>query len=220
VADLLAVKSGFTSGYGGEGPHTFSYILQVLRAHCSNIDEYNVSEDLIERLDSSALTQLDIVTLDEARPIRPTRWYDYVLKDDLEITGDGRLFREFRPILPYAIIDGRIVDLALSFWDGPDDKLLTGYRRLEDIVRERTGINEHGAKLFSQAFLGPAAKLSWENLNSGEINGRGSLFASTYNAYRNPRAHRELESHSIELLTEFLLLNHLLEKESVINVGE
>ena len=51
VGDLIAVKSGFTSGYGGKGPHTFSYILQLLHAHGAGIEEYQVDHDVIERLD-------------------------------------------------------------------------------------------------------------------------------------------------------------------------
>ncbi len=33
VGDLIAIKSGFTSGYIGEGPTAFSCVLQLLDAH-------------------------------------------------------------------------------------------------------------------------------------------------------------------------------------------
>lgn len=216
VGDLIAIKSGFSSGYGGEGPRAFSYVLQLLDAHGAEIDEYEVDQDLIDRLDYSSLTQSDIDKLDDARAVQPTRWYDYVFEDDREIKDNGRLWREFNPIIPFAIIDSRIVDLAISFWEGPDDKLLTGYRRLEDIVRNRTDIDEHGAKLFSRVFQGPEAKLGWKDIEKGEHAGRVSLFTGAFMAYRNPRAHRELEHNTHNQLTEFLLLNHLyiLEKES------
>jgi hypothetical protein len=107
-------------------------------------------------------------------------------------------------------------DLAIRFWEGPDDRLMMGYRRLEDIVRKRTAIDEHGVKLFSQAFSGPKAKLGWKDLDESEQAGRVHLFTGTYLAYRNPRAHRELEEYANDQLNEFLLLNHLylLEKES------
>jgi hypothetical protein len=53
-------------------------------------------------------------------------------------------------------------------------------------------------------------------LDEGEQGGRVNLFTGTYLAYRNPRAHRELEEYANDQLNEFLLLNHLylLEKES------
>jgi hypothetical protein len=106
--------------------------------------------------------------------------------------------------------------LAISFWDGPDDKLLTGYRRLEDIVRKRTGIDEHGVNLFSQSFVIDAAKLGWKDIDNSEQKGRGLLFTAAYMAYRNRRAHQELNEYAHHQLAEFLLLNHLyiLEKES------
>lgn len=108
------------------------------------------------------------------------------------------------------------MDLAISFWEAPDDKLLKGYRRLEDLVRERTQFHEHGVKLFSQVFLGNSPKLTWQTADNTERTGRGNLFTGAYMAHRNPRAHRELKSYQDAQLSEFLLLNHLfrLENES------
>ena len=214
--ELVAVKSGFGSGYQGEGAHAFSYVLQLLDAHNVQIKEYEVDDDVIERLDSSSLTVSDIDKLDAARPVRPTRWHEYVFKDDWENKDKGAVWKGFHPVIPFAIIDSRISSLAISFWEGPDDKLLTGYRRLEDIVRKRTGIDEHGAKLFSQAFVGDKARLGWKKLDGGERAGRGSLFTAAYTAYRNTRAHRELNDDGHNQVVEFLLLNHLylLEKQS------
>jgi len=71
----------------------------------------------------------------------------------------------------------------------PDDRLLTGYRRLEDIARERTAIDEHGTKLFAQAFDPNTGKLTWKDAGDGERAGRMQLFKGSYLAYRNRRAH-------------------------------
>jgi uncharacterized protein (TIGR02391 family) len=214
--DLVAVKSGFASGYSGEGPRTFSFVLELLDSHGADLEEYAVDEGLLDRLDLSALTRRDILCIDAARPIRPNRWADYVIDDDWDKSEDGTLWREFRPIIPFAIVDPRIIDLALKFEKQPDDCLLKGYRRLEDYVRERTGIDEHGAKLFSQAFQSRPPKLTWKDIDDSEQAGRASLFTGAFMAYRNPRAHREPKEHSSEL-AEFLLLNHLfmLENEAV-----
>jgi hypothetical protein len=214
--DLVAIKSGFSSGYRGGGPHGFSYVLRLLDVHGADIDEYDVDEDVMERLDRSALTKTDLAMLDSARPIRPSRWPDYVFEEDVENGRSGRIWREFRPIIPFAVVDSRIFDLAISFWEDPDGKLMTGYRRLEDMVRERTGIDEVSAKLFSQAFLGEEPKLGWKALDKGARAGRGSLFTAAYTAHRSRRAHRELREYANDQLTEFMLLNHLylLEKDS------
>lgn len=218
VGDLVAVKSGFASGYGGEGPRRFSYVLQVLESHGTEIEEYIVAPDLLDRIDKSALSTTDLETLDRSRPRRPSRWHDYVSEDDWEKGRKGTLWEEEFPlVMPFAVIDGRINDLALSFWDDPDNKLLQGYRRLEDIVRKRTGIEQHGTKLFSQAFNSSGGQLTWSNVDDGERTGRMNLFTGTYAAHRNRRAHRELNGREDDLLAEFLLLNHLyrLERDSV-----
>ncbi len=217
VGYLVAVKSGFSSGYLGEGSRTFSYVLELLDAHGADIEEYIVPAEVIGRLDSSSLTAGDLNTLDAAKPVRPLRWPHYVFEDDEDQKDAGTLWQEFPPVIPFAVIDSRIVDLALSFWDEPDQKLLVGYRRLEEIVRKRTAIDGHGAKLFSRAFAPNDGRLAWKDINGGEHAGRMELFTSAYMAYRNRRAHRESSDSAETLLTEFLLLNHLyrLEKDSI-----
>lgn len=119
------------------------------------------------------------------------------------------MWDEFPLVIPFAIVDDRIIDLAINFWEKADERLLTGYRRLEDIVRARIGSLEHGHKLFSQAFMGPSSKLKWKEISEAEQTGRANLFVGAYMAYRNPRAHRELREVSNQQLTEFLLLNQL-----------
>jgi hypothetical protein len=217
VGDLVAIKSGFSSGYLGEGPRAFSYVLQLLDAHGVDIEEYDVSADVIERVDFSALRQRDLHAIDKARPIRPTRWYDYIIDERFERGDYARLWQEFNPVIPLAIVDARITDLAMRFYQAPDDCLGKGYRRLEDLVRTRINSEQHGAKLFQEAFLGEDAKLSWPRKTVAERAARCSLFISAYGAFRNPRAHRELESDSHEQTMEFLLLNHLysLEQKAV-----
>lgn len=217
VGDLVAIKSGFASGYLGEGSSGFSYILALLEAHGAEIEEYDVPQEVIERCDNSALLQSDIEFLKQARPVRPSRWYDYLRERHWDLNESERLWNEFPPVVPFAIIDSRINDLAISFWENPNDKLLIGYKRLEDIVRERTGINEHGTKLFSQAFSSSDSPLSWKDVHTSEHQGRAQLFVGTFMAYRNRRAHRELRDYRSNQLAEFLLLNHLyfLEREAV-----
>jgi len=215
--DSVAIKSGFTSGYGGEGPRGFSYVLGLLLFHGADIQEYEVDEAVIDRLDASALTQTDIKRLDSAKPRRPMRLHDYIDQQHSDKAENGTLWKEFRPIVPLAIVDSRLAKLAISFWGNPDGNLLTGYRRLEDIVRGRTGIeDEQSARLFSKAFLGEEACLGWPTIAKPEQIGRANLFVNAYMAHRNPRAHQEKTS-SPNLLSEFLLLNHLylLESEAV-----
>lgn len=215
--DQVAVKSGFATGYGGEGPRCFSYVLQILDSHGAEIIEHDVPRSLLDKVDDSALTRSDLKRVKKMRHLRPW-WHDYVSERDFERAREGTLWQyEFPAVIPFALVDARIIDLALEFWNSPDNSLLVGYRRLEDIVRKRTAIEQHGTKLFSQAFNPVDGALTWEHVDDGERVGRMQLFTGTYGAHRNRRAHKELQTHSEELLSEFLLLNHLycLERNAV-----
>jgi hypothetical protein len=218
IGDMIAIRSGFSSGYGGEGPRAFSFVLQILSSHGCELEEFSVDESFLRRVDLGALTLSDLSYLKEERPIRPKRLYEYINEDDVNRARDGTLWQEFQPVIPYAIIDSRIIDLARSFWTDPDDRLLKGYRRLEDLVRKRAALHEHGAKLFSSAFIGSTSKLSWNVVDQAEKIGRGNLFVSAYMAHRNPRAHKENSAYLDDQLSEFLLLNHLyrLEREAIL----
>ena len=207
--DLIAVKSGFASGYAGEGPRTLSFVLEVLLAHAVEIEELGVTSDMLARLDSSALMAADVEQLKSARPIRPSRWYDYIF-DHSDTRPNGTLFEETDPRIPLGLIDPRIVDLAIHFEDEPDNRLLIGYRRLEDLVRTRAGLErEFGAKLFQAAFGGENSILHWEGIDGAEQQGRVLLFTGTYMAHRNPRAHQETQHGLRQQAREFMLLNHL-----------
>jgi uncharacterized protein (TIGR02391 family) len=149
-----------------------------------------------------------------SKPLRPNHWPHYVLKQHIDCQRQGTFWQDFPPVIPYAIIDSRIADLALIFWENADDKILTAYRRLEDIIRKRTGLKEHGAKLFSKAFSGETAQLYWTDIDDGEKAGRANLFTGAFMAHRNPLAHRETKNHPDQQLTEFLLLNHLYRLEN------
>lgn len=206
--EVIAVKSGFSSGYGGEGPRSFSLVLELLRRRGVEIDEYEVGQGILDRIDASALTESDVKRLGAMEPVRPTRWYDYLF-DESRMKNAPPVWHHLPPVMPYSIIDPRLLDLANGFFEDPDQRLMTGYRRLEDTVRKRTGIDQHGQKLFAQAFHVDKPKLSWPGTDGGELNGRVNLFTGAWMAYRNPRAHREPDEHEDGYLGEFLLLNQL-----------
>lgn len=218
----MAVKSGFSSGYRGEGPTTFAEVLNLLKACGVEIEECEVPSDLIERLDASALTVGDLNRIQTAKSIRPMRWHGYIYDAGLHDVDPNEVLCAFPHVMPWSVIDTRIADLALRFFETPDDSILTGFRRLEDIVRKRLPPDAPNTRLFAQAFQGEKSALIWKDIESGEQTGRGQLFTGAYMAYRNPRAHRELQGDPTELLAEFLLLNHLymLEKEAVPRLPE
>lgn len=213
-SDWVAVKSGFSAGYQGEGPMGFSYILQLLDSFNVEFDEYEIPRAILKRLDQSALTQKDFNLILAARPVRPKRLYEYISDKHFEDAKSGDFLDRFRAVVPFRIVDPRIADLAISFWENPNDKIMTGYKRLEDIVRRRTELELSGSDLFARAFTGESPILTWSSVPKGEQIARGNLFRSAYSAYRNPRAHKEKDEQQDEYLSEFLLLNHLYRAES------
>lgn len=213
----IAVKSGFTSGYQGQGPSALADALLLIQTVGAEVDEICVSDEIFTRLDLGVLTDKDLKVIEITSLIQPRRWYDYVYDIRGASQNDRDARKNFRPIMPWSIIDDRIIDLANDFFRAPSDSLLRGFRRLEDCVRSRTDLEENGVKLFSQAFATDESVLQWEVQDSSEQKGRAQLFVGAFMAYRNPHAHRETIEESGTLLLEFLLLNHLfvLERSSI-----
>lgn len=214
--ELIAIKSGFSSGYNGEGPKGLAYILSLLEEHGAEIEEYEVARKTIEKINCSNFTQSELEKIQNSRPVRPTRWHDYIFDFEDRYLIKENLLKKFPFVIPFAIIDRRIIDLAISFWDSPGDKILKGYRRLEDVLRKRCDIDEHGKKLFEKSFLYENSVLYWPDLNRSETANRANLFIATYGAFRNRRAHKEIEENQKSQLNEFITLNQLflLEAES------
>jgi uncharacterized protein (TIGR02391 family) len=221
----IAIKEGFTSGYRGAGPSALAEALLLLSAFSADVEEIEVRREVLERLSAAALTQADLNLIESAEPVRPTRWYDYVYARYQGRHSEASVWGGFEPGLPFVLIDPRIADLALDFHIAHDRVLLDGFRRLEDRIRERTGLVDHGTKLFSQAFAGDESRLTWHGpakgrgskpdfIDKGEQAGRAQIFIGTYQAFRNPRAHRTSVADAAETLSEFLLLNQLFRFEA------
>lgn len=213
--DKVAIKSGFSSGYGGTGASGLATILRILRMHGVKIQEYDVEEALIERLDSSCLLYSDLQTIERAHFVRPTRYMDYIVKIYPNILSssccDEELIKEFPACVPFGLMDARLIDLAMDFFNDPDAKLLMAYRCLEETVKNRAHIKgESGIKLFSAAFQGKKSVLYWEDEHAAKAN----MFSSVYGAYRNPRAHKVLTAGDRDCLREFFLINELFHLES------
>ena len=212
----VLVKGGFASGYNGEGPRGYTFILNLLIQYTVNINEYIVSESIFDRISSSALTIKDLEHINSTERVRPAKWYNFV---PLSNENKSNVFSEFPLSIPMALLDTRLIELALEFKTNSDNAIMKGYRKIEDIVRERTELyNESSTKLFAKAFQGDDSILYWENLDSGESKGRASLFTSVFMAYRNNRAHQEPKHNLRNDIREFMLLNQLfiLENEAVV----
>lgn len=213
--EVVAIKAGFTSGYPGEGPRGLADALALLERHRVDVEEYNVDSGFMERLSRSCLLQSDVDTVLSDHPVRPQRWHDYIYDYYPVPAARNRPLSCRYPLeMPFGLIDERIVDLAVNFRDAADASLLSAYRRLEDILRTRTGLAGEGVKLFSKAFMVDDAPLRWDVPDEGEAKGRANLFVAIYMAFRNARVHREQERGDENLMREFLLVNELYRLEA------
>lgn len=212
----IAVRSGFASGYIGQGSVSFGLMLALFDSLDVDVKEYVISKAILDRLNNCSLTIKDMESIESMRRQASRRIYDYMHAVGISNPGNADWYSFFPHAMPLIIIDSRLRKIALEFWTNPSDALMSGYRLLEDIVRERIDSTKGSSKLFSEAFNnnGP---LTWDIDDPGELSGRMHLFTGTYMTFRNPRAHRQLNSQPDELLSEFLLLNQLflLESEAI-----
>lgn len=207
----IAIKSGFSSGYGGEGPRGLSTAIEILRLHEIELQEYEVDASFIDRLDKSLLSKKDIEGIYRLRPIHITKTLDYLW--DWKTDDRYAPIRSewlYPPSVNFGLLDERIFDLGLELYVNPDYAISTAFKRLEDALRARTGFSgESGQRLMTKAFEGENSKLHWEDKNQAEHAGKAGLFKSIFLAYRNPRAHKELRKSEREILREFMLINEL-----------
>lgn len=204
----IAIQGGLSSGRPSEGTKTLSKALAFIDSLGLSIHEILVPFGLMNRLIRGGLTQKDISTLD-AGGVGHGHWPNYILPEDWESSTTRQLWDTAEPMIPMAIIDPRLRDIAIRFWKSPDSALMDGYRRLECCIRGRIDCNSRGIDIFGKAFGGKQPQLAWqEELGSGD-SARQLLFRGVFQAYRNARAHNELQTSPNESLTEFLLLNHL-----------
>ncbi|MEK0363876.1 TIGR02391 family protein [Pseudomonas sp. CBC3] len=212
--ELIAIRPGFTSGYCGEGPRGLASALQILSAFEFQVEEHVVTLRLLNRLESAALTTQDLKFLDTSTQLTPTRLHNYIYEAGMQGRSLGTALRTFEPIIPFGIIDERLADLAIRFFEDPNARLINGYARLEGFIKNRTGLSGAANKLFSAAFEGPTPKLRWLDLDPSEQIGRAGLFKSAYQTYRNRRVHNEVDPNDRLDLAELLLLNNLFVLES------
>ena len=84
------------------------------------------TEELIRRLRRAQIAKLNVTVF------KP--------KIDDRYSKKEHLISKFPHTIPYSIIDPRIFDLAVSFWESPGDIILTGYKRLEGVWFESVAV--------------------------------------------------------------------------------
>lgn len=215
-----AIRSGFSTD-SGEACKGLASSLQLFLKHNIDLDEVNISKKIMKKLNQASLSNRDLVNILKAKYVRPIQRYEYIYSVYKTIDYQSYNDRYYTNTLPFHLIDSRIFDLALKFNDDPNYSILTAYTRLEDIVKEK--INDRtlfSNNLLKTAFISDKQRLSiyfWDKNNEKVSNALGCLFTNVFTAYRNERAHSEVDKSYSQQLREFLLINelYLLESEAI-----
>ncbi|GAA5555663.1 hypothetical protein Asch01_00353 [Acinetobacter schindleri] len=215
-----AIRSGFSTD-SGEASKGLASSLQLFLKHNIDLEEVKISKKILKKLNQASLSDLDLDNILKAQCVRPIQRYEYIYS--IYKTTDYQHYndRYYPETLPFHLIDTRIFDLALKFHDDPNYSILTAYTRLEDIVKVK--INDHSLfsnNLLKTAFISDKQRksiYSWNTNNENVSNALGCLFTNVFTAYRNERAHSEVDKPYSQQIREFLLINelYLLESEAI-----
>lgn len=214
------IRSGFTSGYFGEGAKGLASALQLLLKHHFEIEEINISSKLMKRLNKASLSSTDVENILNCRYVRPIRIHEYIYTIYENLDYQKNNDRYYSNEIPYYLIDSRIFDLALKFKEDPNSAIMSAYTRLEDIVRLKTNSDKFSAGLLESAFCSnknDVSQFKWNVENEEASTAIGRLFTNVFKAFRNERAHSEVSKQDQYCLREFLLINelYLLESEAI-----
>lgn len=217
---IFIIRSGFTSN-SGEGTKGLASSLQLILKHNIELEEVCISKKIMKKINQTSLSDNDLENILKTKYVRPSQIHEYIYAIyntlDYQFTND----RYYPTELPYHLIDSRIFDLALKFNDDPNYSILTAYTRLEDIVKDK--INDQSLfsnNLLKTAFISDKQRksiYSWNTNNENVSNALGCLFTNIFTAYRNERAHSEVDKPYSQQIREFLLINelYLLESEAI-----
>lgn len=219
IRNNFIIRSGFTSGYQGEGPKGLASSLQLLLKYNIDIEEIIIAKKIMKKINHSSLSDADIEKILTTEVVRPINIYEYIYviynTTEYQIKND----RYYPTELPYHLIDSRILDLALKFNDDPNRSIFNAFIRLENIVQKRVNSDKHSSALFEYAFCTENPPLICKSGDKKASQAAGRLFPNIYKAFRNEHAHNEVSKSLRTSISEFLLINelYLLERESVKN---
>lgn len=211
------IRSGFSSGYSGEGPKGLASSLQLLLKHNIEVEEINISEKLMKKVNQTSLSDNDLEHILKTQYIRPIQIYEYIYTIYKTIEYQDTNDRYYPTELPYHLIDSRILDLALKFNDDPNRSIFNAFIRLENIIQNRINSDKHSSALFEYAFCSENPPLICKNGDKRASQATGRIFPNIYKAFRNEHAHNEVSKPLKTLIREFLLINELyiLESEAI-----
>jgi len=206
---LVFVRSGFTSGYNGEGPLGLGQALALLETVGAEIKHHRISPKLLKRGNLGQWSDKDVQTIRSLEVNHALTWLEW-MHAVKAMPRSSALLAAFPPVIPYALLVPELMDTALELSQRGGDALRDAFVRLEQHIKALCGDpKDFGVRLMEKAFLGKDPLLCWDGDAAKEQEGRGGLFVSTFKVYRNPRAHEIVTSDLREEIQELMVLNQL-----------
>lgn len=128
----------------------------------------------------------------------------------IEDPTDFMRFRLSRKLDKEALHERIRHDVWASFLRGSySAAIVQAMKAVEVAVRDASGLQEDGRPLMQKAF-GDGGPLADANASRGERVGRMELFAGAFGEFRNPHAHRDVQTEAQEAVEAIMLANYLL----------
>lgn len=210
------VSPGYASGYGGGGPAEFSRILTILNQIFEDMFELKLDKQAFNRLEMHTLLESDIDGMLKPSPIIGSKicLQYYIYRHDFEQSHDFQILDNYNVRLPLTILHNDLKRISFDLLANPISTLREVCAIVEHSLKELSGLETSGTKLFDQALSPRKGKLQLRNLTDfGEQAGLHYLAKGFYQLHRNPIMHKSSKSLTRPIkksISELLVANHLL----------
>lgn len=217
-APLTVVRSGFTSGYSGEGPRAFSMALCMIWDKGVPMDQLYVPEDLFDAINKQHATEemLDGLRV-QGEPMEPWTGH-YVREQDKQMVGERTFWPRWhtpRPVFDF--LDAELAERCHSLYpDNVGSAVREAYILVEERLRALIGRSSAGEEtlsgqnLLNEALHPERGILTDRSLPRSERDGLFLMFKGAHMYVRNPRAHRFVDEKDPQRAIEFIYLADLL----------
>ena len=222
---LTVVHSGFTSGYGGSGPHGFSEALCSILYREISTNEIFLSESEFNAIEKRRLTPKIIERLRTADDMPFEFPWHWIMPRHSEITESEFWAQRHNPKMVFDFLDNEISKQCRKLYPlNREESVFVAFKVVEERLRAlMSKSNDYQEDLTSDRLITRALNptsgiLTDKGLSPSEREGMHLMFKGAFQFVRNPRAHRIIdnqdEQHSIELMYLANLLLRILPEES------
>ncbi len=213
---LTVVHSGFTSGYPGEGPRSFSIALSMIKDRAIPTNDIILGESEFYAIENRRLTP-QLIELLRTADDSPTSWIDVAPIHWEQVEKQTFWETHHDPKMIFDHIDPEISNQCRNLYSqDPESAVARAFvvveERLRALVGKSTGDvpDLTGIALITKALHVDNGVLSDSSLTRSEREGMFLLFRGAYQFVRNPRAHRVVDDDDEQLTIDFMHLADLL----------